>query len=525
MYARSKRATKIVAIDWDPRNLRLVHAFIGKRGVKVDCILSVEIPSSVDSSDPVQMGGVIRRALDQQGISTRHAVVDIPRDQVILNTLQLPLAAADELPGMVQIQVAKELPFPVGDAIVDFAVEGGQDGAGTVDVLVAAVRREVVAQYEATAVAAGLKLERIGLRPYAIKVSVCELLKHAMPPRVAFIDVRPFLTEIDVLRDGALSFSRAAEVRMPVHLDDTPVLSIAGGSSDSMDDDDVPATWDAVLDDLMVEVIRSLEAYRAGDPGTQIDHLVIGGDVGIEERLAEELQRRLSITTELYNPARTFGWEPDEGAAASAFGATLGLVLGHAEDGRLHFDFLHPKKTESVVKQRLRHAPAIAAVAALFLVALGVGVTKWSAPKRKELAEINQRIDELEDGKRENRKFLKVVNELRAFDTKQVIWVDALYEAMTALPSNEQMVLTQIEMNQKESRIVFKTKAKNRETAMEVIHLLEDYRRIDRELPRFKVAMGPQSEKGSKDYPYTQDLRVTILDDTAKRKASTKRKG
>ena len=86
------RAKKIIAIDWDARTLRVVHAFLGKRGVKVDRLLSVAIPTSVDPTNPEQMGRHIRRTLDQEGIGTRNAVVDVPRDQAILKTLKLPAA-------------------------------------------------------------------------------------------------------------------------------------------------------------------------------------------------------------------------------------------------------------------------------------------------------------------------------------------------------------------------------------------------------------------------------------------------
>jgi len=226
------RTKQILALDWDTRELRVVHAYVGKRGVKVDRLLSVPVPRSVDPANPEQMGRHIRRALEQEEIGARHAIVDIPRDQAILNTLRLPVASPDDLPGMVEIQIAKELPFALAEAVVDFAAPEFEPGAAKADVLVAAVRREVLDQYESTFAVAGLKLERVGLRPYAHKVAVGELLKHALPARVMFIHVRPSLTEIDVLRNGSLSFSRAASVLIPEGRDETPRLSIARGAEE-----------------------------------------------------------------------------------------------------------------------------------------------------------------------------------------------------------------------------------------------------------------------------------------------------
>ena len=197
-----------------------------KRGVEIDEVRSVTIPHGLDTRDPQHLGRHIRRVLEEEEIGTKHAIVDIPRDQATLNTLMLPAASPEELPGMVEIQIAKELPFAVSDAAVDFVAGEPKGDTNTIAVQVAAVRREALEQYEATFAAAGLRLERVGLRPYANRVAVCELLKHAMPDRVMFIDVRPTLTEIDVLKHSSLAFSRAASVLIPPDLGEDTHLSL-----------------------------------------------------------------------------------------------------------------------------------------------------------------------------------------------------------------------------------------------------------------------------------------------------------
>jgi type IV pilus assembly protein PilM len=523
------RPKKILAFDWDARTLRIVHASLSKRGVKVDRLLSVAVPRDVDPVNPEQMGLYIRRVLDQEDIHTRHAIVDIPRDQVILNTLTLPTRLRDQLPDMVEIQIAKELPFPVGEAAIDFAGDFQDPDAVTSELLVAAIRREVLQQYVATFDAAGLRLDRIGLRPYANKVAVCELLKHAMPDRVLVIDVRPTLTEINVLRNSALAFSRAASVLIPAQSGESPNLSIvaAEGPPEGVGDDqgaDEAEGYGGVagsIQSLVVEVTRSVEAYRVNDPGARIDHVVIAGDIGIEETLAEAIQKRLSVTTEMYNPASTFGWEPDEGARASAFAASLGLVLGHVDAELVHFDFLHPKKSITTTQRRLRTAPSVAAVFVLFLAASVVVFSGYTRPGRESLAGVEEQIAKLEDNVSSNNKFLMLVEEVRDSD-EQYVWVDVLHDIISSLPTNEELVITHLKMSQKEGRVTVKTKAKNRDTAMSAIRDLEMFRRPGREEPRFKVSMGQQTEKQEQDYPYLQDLRVRILKDESGNKGSGK---
>ncbi|MBI4719228.1 MAG: pilus assembly protein PilM [Planctomycetes bacterium] len=531
MPARPK-PKRILAIDWDPRTLRIVHAHLAKRGVKIERVLAVPIPTEVDPANPQQMGGHIRRALEQEGITTRHATVDIPRDQVTLNTLTLPTAVPEGLPGMVQIQIAKELPFSVNDAAIDFAAPAAS-GAPTADVLVAAVRREVLEQYQATFEAAGLRLDRVGLRPYANKIAVCELLRHAVPDRVVFMDVGPTLTEISLLRGSALAFSRAASVVIPPGTGEAPRLTLVrdvGVSSpvapSGLSPGEAGPTREGVIQSLVVELTRSIEAYRAKDAGARIDHVVIGGDQGVEEPLAEAIQQRLGTTTEIYNPAACFGWEPDEGAAASAFAATLGLVLGHAREDQLQFDFLHPKRSESAAKKRLKRAPVVAAVVLLFAAAGAVGVAGSTRADRATLARLQARIAELRAQETDNKKFLELVegrNGLREFDSAQHVWVDVLRDIMQVLPGTEELVLLEIDTDQEGDRVVLKTKSKTRRAAQEAINRLAEFRREGREVPRFKAGMGAQSEKPKEKYPYLQDIRIDILDDAAKATTPGKR--
>jgi len=523
-----RRKRKVLAIDWDTRTLRIAHALVTNRGVKIDRLFNVNIPASVDPNDPEQFGAHIRQALDQEGITTKQAAVDIPRDQVVLNTLMLPTAMPDELPGMVKIQIAKELPFPVMDAAVDYTVGLPIDGGGSSEVLVAAVRREVLSQYEAIFAAADLKLERIGLRPYANKVAICELLQDAMPHLVLFIDVRPTFMEISVLRQGSLVFSRAASVVMAEGED----LTDSGGApiepslptSEAVDatlkfTDTVtqPARASAMVA-LLMEVTRSIEAYRASDAGAEVDHVVIAGDTGMESLLSDAIQARLHVTTEMYNPARTFGWEPDEGAHASAFAAVMGLILSDASDDQLHFDFLHPKKTESIARKRLKKAPMIAAVAILFIVASIVGVVKITSADRVQLASLNERISDLKSHSQENKKFLKLYKQLNEFDKNQYVWVDVLVDVVSVFPSNEEMIFDRIDLKQlkvgakkgEHAQIVIRTHCKKRSTPGELIDSLHAFVPAQ-DTWRIRASMGSQSPSMKERYPYAQDIRIEIV--------------
>ena len=140
---------RILAVDWDQRELRVVHARIRKDKVRVQDVFAVSIPDEVSVSDAEAMGRLLRRALNQEQISCRRVIVDIPRDQAVLSTLSLPSVSVSDLAGMVKLQVGKSLSFAVSEAVIDFALphEERDESEEPRDVLAAAVQSEVVDFY------------------------------------------------------------------------------------------------------------------------------------------------------------------------------------------------------------------------------------------------------------------------------------------------------------------------------------------------------------------------------------------
>ncbi len=511
----------ILAIDWDVRTLRVVHARSSKKSVDIEQVLSIAIPDDVDQDDPDSMGKFIRAALTKAGITTRRALFDISRDHANIYPLMLPPATLNDLAGMVQVQIPRELPFPVEQAAIDFAVSPELEGEKR-RVMVAAVQQETLDHFTRIFDVAGLKLGRVGLRPNANQFAVNAMLEPTPADYVLFVDVGPVTTEITMLRRGQLVFSRAAAVSIPVELD-TPTYDQIEYESEIEPGEGEPdlrltpetseASLAGVVRELAIEVTRSIEAYRVTDADADVGHVVIGGSCDIEGALADAIQQQYNITAQPYNPATSFGWSADEGAEAGAFASTFGMVIGQSKPDELKFNLVDPKKPVSVAQQRMKRAPVAVVTGVAAVAAIVVGYINFIQPLHEENANLTKLRNELKKELDEHDDFRKLVSVLDDYEDRRVVWLDELHDVLSTgvLADNKSIVFNQIDMSLKRGRIALPFRAAQGAVPNDAVKDLEAVTEGEKKKRKYDAVLGPTTNKAGEKYPVTGQLQIELV--------------
>lgn len=436
----------LLCIDWDERSLRILNAGFGRSGPFVRSAVLAEIPSGVDSRDVPAMGAFLKRTLAEHRIRTRRAVVDVPRQDAVLSMITLPRGTTDEMAAMVHMQVGREMPFARDQAVIDFAVARPEETSPNAEIWAAAVRGSLIDHLEQVAHAAGLKVDRIGLRSYANLVA----LKAAgeLPTRTVMVDVGSSMTEINVIRDGRLVFTRAASVSIPpTGLTAPPAVAeekpAAAGLIGFADE---PAPRNRVMDSLLVEVSRTIEAYRASDPGARVDQIVLAGTGGIDASVVEAFENRFGVTTQIFAPPESLGWDKAGGVSPAPFSATVGLALSGGGDNIAHFNFLHPKEPEGEHRERVKQVPMVAVAIGLFVAAGIVAAYVPIRTKNKKIDQLNAQISRMDSDKKQREEIQKQLQDVRGWEDRSVVWLDTLQQIATSvLPSNREAYLTRMD--------------------------------------------------------------------------------
>lgn len=510
---------QVLCLDWDRRSLRFIVAKLQKGGrIRLADAHQRRIPTNVDAEDPAALGGFIASVLKQHGLKFNKVVLDVPRDKAVINRLKLPPTPAGEVAAAVRFQALRELPFPLDDAQIDFVVVERDAKQLATEVLLAAVRNETLQRVRETCQAAGLTPTRIGLRPYANLVSAMQL-PAMVDRRVCFLDVGPTVTEIDVFRGNTLVFSRAATVGVPfdsgkLMADDSVVLSSKSEIARLDRSDDYQTT---AVEELTVEITRSLQAYRAAEANATIDQFLVAGGTGVETALLSAIDERFGIPATLFDPTTALGVPEDRAADLRAFTACLGLAWGASKPGSIEIDFLNPKRPiprGETLKKQLR----IASVAAVTLVCATVAYAAF------DFYDLSARHDDLVAGNDGPAKQAKARRDLEitaraaedwSREARERMWLEhltmltdkAIEVAGTETPTKK-MLVTQLTCDGETGRVTLKLACDDWDVAHKFVEAINATRVAGK--PAYKANPQKWTEAKGEDHKFKGSVQIDV---------------
>ncbi len=446
----------VTAIDIDGLTLRVVQGAPKGNGLALTRVASTKLELAVDAdrNDATVMGRAIGKGLNELKLRPGSVVMGIPRAQVVLRTLQLPVIDdVRELASMVHLQVGRDLPFRMDEAVVDFKVRRKIEPAAgpgekaenapmpKLEVLVAAVKREVVENWRQTAEIAGLKLTALGLLPYAN--ARCVEACHVAEGNEAFalVSLRPDEVNIDVIAEQSLLFSRGAQVRPgydaehPDPNSDEPPLAAPKNE----------AEWAEEFVNLVtIEVVRSLHAFSGMEANNAVGKVVVSGATGLEGATLASLAKRVGRPCALLDPATALGFAEAGREQAAGAVAPIGLALGVNDPQGLPFDFLNPKKP-AVQRdmRRIRILAGIAAAAAAIVFVLGLKSYLMNQ-RLKTSREWTAKVAEAEKLRPIYRKMILQGATIDDWINGKRNWLDHYAFLSAVLPGSEEVYVTQV---------------------------------------------------------------------------------
>ena len=337
----------------------LIGVDIGLSGVKLielDCVASMPrlsnmaiapLPAEVFSNNiivkPEVVAEKISTLLEANGISDRRAVTAVPAPGVFTKKVKMPKLAPAELAANIQLEVGNFIPHKMDAVKIDYHVIG-EAGKNQLDVLVVAVKDEVVDSYVEALALAGLETAVVDVDSFALQ-NCFELgypeMKESL---VALIDIGARYSGVTICRRGQALFTGDIPLGGRAFTDllvDSLGLSFEEAEGIKRQPGKQPKAAEALaqkIETVAVEFNRQLSLFwNASGVEDSLDRIMLSGGGALLAGLQTALQQKTGIECELLNAFKGVdcgsGFEPGYLAEVSMQAAVaVGLGLRRPGD-------------------------------------------------------------------------------------------------------------------------------------------------------------------------------------------------
>jgi len=428
---------------------------------------SLGLPGSQDAA----RDGVLKRALTELlaegGFVSRQANISAPGYQVFSKFVKLPPVDASKISQIIQYEAQQNVPFPLTESAWDHQILGtAADGAR--EVLLVAIKSEVVEKLFAVGESVGLKMEVVDASMSALAnafrynygdVEGCSLLIDigAKTSNVLLFEANKFYVRTVPVGANTITQEFSAESKTPFA--EAEKFKIAqgfvslGGAYEEPDDPKVAAVSKVarnVLTRLHMQVNQTIQFYRTQQGGSVPQRVYLCGGGSVMAYSAEFFLEKLNLPVEYFSPFRNVQIDPSVNVeelerSASLLGEVVGLSLRNIADCPVELNLL-PKSSRSRQEFNSKKPFLVAAafVAAAGVWAAGLFYGKVATVRREGLATISEKVEPLArvetSLKAEEAKLAearKQVDQLGDWLHERGYWPDILAEVRRVLRSTE----------------------------------------------------------------------------------------
>ena len=475
--------SQLLALEWNSREIRVAAA--SARGSRIVIDHAFLIPWNEDGSDadPAAqgVGRRIAEELDARGIGRPPALVAVGRGSIELRQLQLPPAPDAELPDMVRFQAAREFNELDEKWLLDFVpIDEAADGPRTV--LAMAIAPAVIRQIEAVCEQAGLKMQRLLLRPCAAASLLKGELAGATGELRLLVDLLSDEADLTVVRNGNAVFLRT--------------MRIAGGSLS------LPA--------LLAEIRLTMAAVQSQIGGRKVEAIILCGQNKTDADLVRSLEAELSLPVKLFDPFAGF----ERGSALrdlpldhpGRFAPLLGVCQAELRNESHAVDFLHPRHCAAPPSKRRKWIMA-GSVAGVLLLGYFVVDRVQHYVLSCEVQKLKSDIDVL-DGRstmpaaKKTRDAAAAIGKWTADDT---VWLDKLVALSEGFPPAQDAILNELTVAIRQNEVQVDLKGSARD-----VHVIEKMEEKMRTRGGRIASRSSGEEPANKAYPWRFDHTVKL---------------
>jgi len=357
--------------------------------------------------------------LASKAFRAKNVNVCAPGFHVFSKFVKLPPVDTTKVTQIIQYEAQQNVPFPLEEVVWDYQILGTTP-TGELEVLLVAVKADIVEGLFRTADAAGLRLQLVDVSPAALCNAFrynysdqegCSMLLDigAKTSNLLFFEKgKIYARSINI---GANSITQDFATEAKLKFDEAEQFKIAegfvslGGAYEEPENEKqakISKIARQVMTRLHIQANQTLQFYRGQQGGSAPQRLFLSGGASIMPYTAQFFAEKLNVPVDYFNPLRSVQIDPsinleELAKVAHSFGEVVGLALRNLAQCPIELNLM-PKSSLQRQKLSQKKPYFIATLCSLVLVAFAIGWFTYtvSADKRAALEELNNKVAPLE---------------------------------------------------------------------------------------------------------------------------------
>ncbi len=360
----------------------------------------------------------LREMLQEHGIRPGPVVVSVSGQSVFSRFVKLPPVEPEKVEQIVQYEAQQNVPFPMNEVVWDYQLVGGAEGE--VDVMLAAIKGEIIEEMTDCVTFAGLKPVLVDVAPMALYNAV-RYNYDDLPGCTLVIDIGARSTDLVFMEEGRV-FSRSIPVagntitqqimrEFDLDFNDAEDLKRAhafvafGGAYEAPSSevaDKVSKSVRSVMTRMHAEISRSINFYRSQQSGSQPELVLIAGGTSVipyaDTFLKEKLKVEVSYLNPFLNVAVNDRISAEQiGDEAHLLGEVVGLALRRVLTCPIELNLMPPKIVAQAEFERKQPLILAAMVGLVLVVAIWCGYFfKMTSLANRQLVQVENQVEKLE---------------------------------------------------------------------------------------------------------------------------------
>jgi type IV pilus assembly protein PilM len=317
------RSGGFVALDIGSSSIKMVETAVEKNGYRVLSLGVLPLPAKAIQNnmivDHASVVGTMRRLIQENGVRASQVVSAVPGRAVIMKKIQMPRQEENELEANIEFEANNVIPENLENVNLDYQVINFADGGSKMDVLLVAVKKEIVNSYTDAITEAGLIPVVIDVDYFAMEnMYEANYATEAGGGVVGLIHVGARYTSITLLQNalsiftgdlpiGGEEFTENLRAEFNISSEAAETFKLTG-ILEGKKGLDLAAMLRPTTENLADEIRRTVSLYGAvpSDEGEGLKIIYLSGGSAMLPGLRALMEEKMGVPVQLAEPFRGF---------------------------------------------------------------------------------------------------------------------------------------------------------------------------------------------------------------------------